>query len=330
MYEVRHAGEPVDYKLIWLRFKKKIWMIPVAMIIGAVLVMGCHYFSKMIENGGRLYETTSMFYLDFAASETGEGYEFINFYTWGELIRSDYFIDNLEESLGGKYSRDKLIKSVSATIEADVRYLYVRCTTNSPEESLEIAAALEPIVLSFADEQKEFNDIKLTDRGDTVRDSTKLRFANAAGLGASLGLLTVIVALYVRVITDMGIYVPSTIEKRYGIPVLGAPFMSEYRTNCEKLLEGASKVAYIPVDTDEMPDFGNEVSVVTVKDILTNPAAVKTVTDCDAVVVGVSAGRGNDKLLERNLEELARLNISVKALTLCGADEKLINSYYRV
>lgn len=330
MHEVRHAGEPVDYKLIWLRFRKGIWMIPVAMIIGALIIVGCHYLSKMIKNGGRLYETTSVFYLDFATDETGAEYEFINYYTWGELIHSDYFIDNLYTDLGGKYSRDKLIASVSATIESDVRYLYVRCTTNSSDESLEISAALEPIVISFADEQKEFNEIKLADRGDTFRDSTKLRIKNAIGLGMALGLFIVIIALCINVVIDTGVYVPATLEKRYGIPVLGTTFMSEYKINCDKLLNKAESVAYIPVDTDEKVTFGDGVRVLEITEILTNPQAVKQVTDCDAVVVGVGAGRRNDKILERTLEELARLDISVNALLLCEADEQLINNYYRV
>lgn len=329
MGEIRYAKEPVDYKLAWLRFRKKIWMIPVAMLVGALLVLACHYFSKMLEKGGRTYETTSVFYLDFATAADGSEYDFINYYTWGELIHSDYFIDSVYTALEGNYSREYLIKAITATIESDVRYLYVRCTTNSEKESLEIAQALEPVVIEFADTQKEFNEIRLSDRGDTILESTKLRLANAAGLGAALGLFVILFILCVYITVDSRIYIPATIERRYAVRTLGAECMSEYPVNCREFLGGLKKLAYVSVDGKEAPSFCTDVSTVTVGGALEDSKAVEIIKACDGLVIGVDAGKKNDKMLERYLDEFARLNIKVTAIVLTEADEKLINSYYR-
>lgn len=329
MWECKYAGEPVDYRFIWLRFIKKIWIIPIAMIIGALIVTLGHYLSRTIENGGRVYQTTSIFYLDFAEKEDGSEHEFINYYTWGELIHSDYFIDNLDEALGGKYPREQLIKAVSANIESDVRYLYVRCTTTVPENSLEIASALEPIVIDFAKEQKEFDEIKLSTKGDSYIDSTKLRLGNAAVLGIVLGLVISVVAVLLSIVLDTSIYIPATIERRYGLKTLGAECMSEYTVNCDCLLGTSAKVAYVSVDGSEtVPDFGDR-EVVNIGNILSETSAAKLAGECDVLVLGVKACARNDKMFERVVEELARLGIKITAVVLCDADDKFIKSYYK-
>lgn len=329
MWECKYSKEPVDYRYIWLRFKKKIWILPLAMLIGAIIVTAGHYLSRTVENGGRVYQTTSVFYLDFAEKGDGSEYEFINYYTWGELIHSDYFMDNLYSALNGKYSKEQLIKAVSATIESDVRYLYVRCTTTNPSESLEIAAALEPVVISFSNEQKEFDEIKLSDKGDTYIDSTKLRFKNAVVLGLVLGFVVSLVGVLLAITLDTGIYIPSTIERRYGLPTLGAECMSEFKINCDRFLKDAGGVSYVSVDGDkDHPDFG-DISVMAVGDILSDSEALNSIKEGSALVLGLNAGAKNDKLFERNVEELARLGIKISAVVLCKADEKFIKAYYR-
>jgi len=330
MWECRYAKEPLDFKLLWLRFRTKIWMIPVAMLIGALLVLMCHYISRVSANGGRYYETTSVFYIDFATQENGDQYEFINYYTWGELIHSDYFMDSLYDSLGGKYTKEQLIGYVSATIESDVRYLYVRVTTHSSEQSLEIAKALEPIVEGFADTRKEFNEISVSDRGDTFRDSTKLRIKNACILGAVLGLFVILFVTALISVLDTNIYIPATLERRYGIPSLGAECMSEFKINCEHFLGDAHKIGYISIDGDEnVPSFGTGIETVSVSNLLEDSSAADIAKTCDVIIIGVKAGRKNDKMLERYLDELSRLGISVTALLLNDADDKLIMAYYK-
>ena len=329
MWECRNANELIDYKLIWLRAKPKIWIIPLAVVLGAVLILGIHYLDKMIDHGGRVYETTSVFYLDFAEASDGSQYDFINYYTWGELIHSDFFMDALYEALDYAYSKDDLLGIVAATIESDVRYLYVRCTTNSAEESLKIAKELEPIVISFADEQKEFTDIKLVDRGDTIRDSTKLRLANAAGLGAVLGLLLSVLGILAVVVADSSVYIPSTLEKRYSIPVLGSPSMSEYMMNCKLMLEEVDNIAYVSIDGEnEIPDFAGK-SAVLIEDSLSNEDSIRKIKSCGVLVLGVEAGRKNSKIIERYIEEFRRLNIKVSALVLNHVDDRLIKAYYK-
>ena len=43
MWECNFAGERMDYKLFWLRFVKKIWLILAAAAVGALLIGGSYY-----------------------------------------------------------------------------------------------------------------------------------------------------------------------------------------------------------------------------------------------------------------------------------------------
>ena len=59
------------------------------------------------------------------------------------------------------------------------------------------------------------------------------------------------------------------------------------------------------------------------------PSEIEKLRDAESVVVAVKAAAHNGKRLERTLEELRRINASVKAFVLTDADEKLIKRYYK-
>lgn len=332
MWENDCSKEAMDYRLIALRFVRKIWIILLATVVGIVLVGALYYYMRTGARGGRFYQTESIFYLDFATDENGTEYDYYNYYTWGEVIHTDFFMDYVYEKMGGQLSIEELTSYITGSVDSDVRYLVVRCTTHDPELSKQLAAAMEEIVPGFAEGKKEFAGIELAQAGDIAKDSSKIRMGNAYLLGAMLGCGVSLIWVLLAIICDTAIYIPGTMERRYKIPCLGSKCMEEYESNCRKLLEGAEKIAVVAVDSDiasmELLGVSAE-NVVECGNPIFNSGELNKIKKCDKVVIFANAGVKNHEGIVRLLEFFNKQEIEVTATALAGADEKLIKAYYR-
>ncbi|MCM1193811.1 MAG: hypothetical protein NC123_05525 [Butyrivibrio sp.] len=341
MWECEYSREPVDYRLLWLRFLRKLWILPIAAFAGIVLVGACYFYARTGARGGRTYQAESFFYIDFAEDARGEQYDYYNFYTWSEVIHTDFFVDYVYEKKGGALSEDEIMSYITATVDSDGRYLYVRCDTHSPELSMELASVMEEIVPKFADTRKEIRSIELVRAGDSAKDSSKLRMGNACFLGGCLGLGTAVVWILIALITDTAVYLPAAIEKRYHITCLGAPFMPEFAPNWKYVLQESVKVARVFADPEvqaegwEIPTEDWEIpgdkkrELINCKNPVEHPEELDRIRECQAVLLVLRAGRRNNKIFERLLEQLGRQDIKVTAVVLASADEKLLSAYYR-
>ena len=333
MWECEYSREPVDYRLLWLRFLRKIWILPVAVTVGVALVAACHFYTKTAARGGRTYQAESIFYVEFAENARGEE-DYYNYFTWGEVIHTDFFMDYVYEKMGGELSKDEIISYITATVESDVRYLYVRCNTHSPELSVKLASVMEEIVPEFADARKEIRSIELAKTGDNAKDSSKLRIGNACFLGAGLGLGLSMLWILAALLMDTAVYLPSAVERRYHITCLGAPFMPEFAPNWKHILKDAVKIAKVFVDEDfqdeeyAIPGEENR-KVISCRNPAEHPEELDRIRECEAVLLVLKAGRRNDKVFERLLEQLGRQGIRVTGVILASADEKLYSAYYR-
>lgn len=334
MWECEYSREPMDYRLLWLRFLRKIWIVPVAVLVGVALVAGCHFYARTAARGGRTYQTESIFYIDFAEDAQGETYDYYNYFTWGEVIHTDFFMDYVYEKMAGRLSMEEITSYITATVDSDVRYLYVRCDTHSPELSVELASAMEEVVPRFADIRKEIRSIETAKAGTVARDSSKLRMGNACFLGACLGLGVSLLGILISLILDTAIYLPSTVEKRYHVTCLGAPFLPEFGPNWEHVLKDAAEAALVCVDEDIREEEIGVPEEMQKKGILcrnpvAHPEELDRIRECQAVLLVLRARRRNDTAFERLLEQLGRQDIKVTAAILASADEKLISAYYR-
>ena len=328
MWECEYAKEPVDYKLLGLRFLRKIWIVAVSAVVGCILVAGLYYAVKMIQNGGRIYQADSLFYLNLGQDDTGKNYDYYNYYTWNEIIDGDFFADGIYENMGGRLTKDEIREAVSASVEYDPRYLIVSCRTHSAELSLELARAVEPLLPGFVDTRKEFESVELTRAADEVKDSTDIRLLNACGLGVFLGVFFSVLGILIVLTLDTSVYLPVTLERRYHLVTLGAPFMSEFSSNLEYMLGKAKKIAVVYTDVPVQVKEMDGLSVVICENPVEKPEELMKIRECDAVVLCVKAAGKNGKRIERCLEQLARQDIAVTATVLAEADEKLINAYY--
>lgn len=333
MWECEYSREAVDYRLLWLRFVRKIWMLPIAVLAGVILTAAGYYCARVVAAGGRTYQAESIFYIEFAENSEGEDYDYYNYFTWDEVIHTDYFTEYVYNRMNGEFSKEELSSYITATIDSDVRYLYVRCNTHNPELSMKLAAVMEEIVPKFAENKKEFEKIEIAKKAVAAKDSTKLRMGNACFLGACLGLGVSVIWILAVLVMDTAIYLPSSFERRYHIPCLGADFMPEFFPNCSYLLKAAVKIAKVPAEETSDADVevrGEETAqVISCRNPIEYPEELDKIRECDKVILCVKAGRKNDESVKRMLEQMNRQEIKVTAAVLVGADEKLISAYYR-
>ena len=342
MWECECGREPLDYRLIWLRFLRKLWILPIAVLAGTVLVGAVYYYSRTAARGGRTYQSESVFYIDFAENSQGVEYDYYNYFTWGEVIHTDFFLDYVYEEMKGEYSLEELASYITATVESDVRYLYVRCNTHFPELSVDLASVMETIVPQFAEIRDEFESIEIAKKGDVAKDSSKIRLGNACFLGAGLGFTAAVLGILAVLILDTSVYLPSTIEKRYHMVCLGAPFLPEFAPNWQLYLKDTTKVALVRADESDssewlLPAVGDgatsisdkEPEIIICQNPVEHPGELEKIRNCDKTILCLEAGRKNHETFTRLLEQLSRQGIQVTAAILISADEKLISTYYR-
>lgn len=328
MWECKYARETVDYRLTFLRLLKKIWLLPLSAVLGALLIGSIYYMSRMCFGNGRTYQTETLFYIKYLGSNESEEYLYINQYTWGEILTTDFFVDSIIADTNGEFTKEEILDSTYAGVESDVRYLYTRCTTRSPERSELLDKALEKAVVAYGVNQKEFYEI--TPVRKETKDVSNIRLGTACILGASGGLFICIVIWLVSAITDTSVYLPSTLERRYKRRALGAPSMPEFAVNCKLLLSEKPGVWVVPGDGEtSIEGLDLSVNYLPCDNPIAKPETAGLLKDASCVIVAVRAGAHNGKRLERTLEELTRLGAIVSAFVLVDEDKKLIERYYR-
>lgn len=328
MFECEYSREPVDYRLLWLRFIRKIWLFLACAILGALLAASIHSIKRLVLSGGRSYMAETLYYVDYNWENDNLIMAPYNYYTWGEIGQSDVIIDALADKMGERVTKDMLRDAIALSCDSDVRYVYARITTHDKQLSIDVAKALEPVIIDYALGKREFCDAYVITEGTSAKDVTNYRIKNAVILGALIGLVASIVIWLMYFMIDTSIYVPSTIEKRYHIPTLTAPSMKEFDTNCKALLPKNSLVGLYAIEGDAI--LASELSKYVTVESLNDDMLLKWSQEkTEGVVIELKAAYKNGKKLERALEEFARLSIKVYAIVLVNEDNRLINSYYR-
>ncbi|MCR4617897.1 MAG: hypothetical protein K5669_06900 [Lachnospiraceae bacterium] len=363
MWETSYSREPVNYKLFFLKVLKKLWLIPVSAIIGAVLIGGIYCIVKFGVGDGYKYTARTIYHVTFASDGADKEYEYYNYYTWQELIHTDYFVEGLKEALGDKYSSEEIIAATYATIESDYRYLYTKSTTGSPEASVEMEKAVSELVTKFPEDKKEIEAIEVIDAADLndTEDVSLIFVKRAFIFGAVIGVLFFCLFSVFYACIDSSVYLPATIETRYKIKCLGAPSMKDFKVNADHILTGKNKLAFVSADGDSSRKdqlfSGNEdvsFSVRSMKKLAKDSYAdayreefsgnyenkffdyndlnldgfYDELRSAHAVILVIRSGSHNGARIERILEQLKRQDIDVTASILACEDTWLLRMYY--
>lgn len=342
MWECSFAGEVMDYKLFWLRFAKKIWIVIIATVLGALVVGGPYYLLNVTMGPGPEYKVVSEYYLDYAEDSSGATYDYFNYYTWSEIVDTDEFISILRDELPEEmFANENTLRIYTdATVESDTRYLTTTVQTEHPDKTLQIARAMEEAVLVFTDMQKEFNSAKvITMPVEAEETYPDVRPVRAVILGAVMGLFVGLLSVCVYLICDSSVCLPNTMEKRYGVKALGCVSFDESKNNICYETKDAKNVVLIGVGNTEGAECATEFISACIKsechvqllkeEIISKEFDFQKLRDADAVILLVAAGAKNGKKIERVIEQIKRQDISISGAFLFGEDKKLIKHYYR-
>lgn len=331
MWECKYGTEPADLKLLAIRFSKKIWMVLVAALIGAVTCGTAYFLIHVVLAPEPEYVANSMLYVDFVQGE-GEAPKYYTFNTagWSGFVKTDeildkamsYMSDEIQQAdylktdekaamISTPIDKEEMRASVDANVDADYRVIDLLVTNTNPDRAVVIAHSVEKAFEDFAGEMREIEKIRVMTSAVTAKqilvDTATYR---AVIWGAILAAVFVLFVMLIHVILDDSIYVPITFERRYGIPMLGND-LEEIKRNTALLCANGEKVTHITIG----------------KGLIGN-AELAHVKPGDSVILDIAAGAHNGKIIEHAISQLQKLDCRIVAAMLINADEKLLKAYY--
>ncbi len=344
MWECNFAKEPMDYKLFWLRFVKKIWIVLAALVLGACVVGIPYYLVNITFGEGPEYQITSEYYLDYAEDGSGATYEYFNYYTWSEIVDTDEFLAILKDVLPDEmFINDNELRAYTdATVESDTRYLTTVVSTEHPDKTEIVARAMEKAIIWFAQNQKELNSARVITAPENATISyPDVRCGRAIILGAVIGVFIGLLYVSVMLICDSSIYLPSTLERRYGIKAMGCESFSETKNNICYQCKDVKKAAFLWTDTKSIKESESLITLIkdtlsdaceivkNEKDVLAKDFDFENLRKTDKVFLMVKAGAHNGKKIERMIEQIKRQDIEISGAFLYKEDKKLVYHYYK-
>ena len=359
----RHMDEELNLRSFYLRLIKKIWIIPLAALVGALLCGGIYTLVNVTFGPARSYSTESKLYIKFAYDEqAGTLVDYYNAFTWNSLMSTDDILpiamENLQKAGVSKeqISEQEIIDSVKAEIPSDVRLLLVTLTNNSQKDTDLITDAIDEALVNYGNTNEAFDSIKLIGKTDSALVTYTDRTFVAVIFGAVLFAVAAILVLLLVDALDDAVYVPEDCEKRYKLPVLGvlfekdskdAFFKNELQAAYEKYIAGAERVVLIASDSVKDAEnskkdldslkkalgsgFDSQLDKVTAMEIPGNVLDnYRKIGASDGVVLTVPAGKRCGSMSEHIIAQLKKHECPVLGIILVRADAGFLRRYYRI
>lgn len=343
MWEGSYAKEPMDMRLLVLRFLKKIWMIIGVSVLGTLLA-GAGYYALKAAGPFRQYQAQSMYFIDFATDpRLNDAYSYYNDYTWNVWISTDEFVDRIQSKLTTQMTDQELRGYLRADLPADLRMPVSIITTKEKELTMEIVKAAEETFLEMPEFQREIEAVRVVNSPDEAFLVTGGKEVFRVCLLSFIGVFLFGSCIFLwYLIWDTSVFIPASFERRYGIPMLGTVESADLQVNFDYLLKDSSQIALTAVmgETDlnavkEILLSKLEVSECEMPQVITCvpapiqcPQAVEALRKADGIILTVEAGMRNAKQIEYTLELFRKQDIRIHAALLWEADEALIKCYY--
>ncbi len=227
----------MDLKRFFRQFKKRIWLVLAATILGAVIGLVGYIAYSNIMSGNTVYRIRNDYYITFDYEAFPNGPDFFNAFTWDGILRDDPVVNKALE-VAPDVTKQQILDTVTGEILGDYRILTVVVTGTDKELIQKISDAYKVALPAFADALEQLSSIELWTDADMEVYDEYTREPNAAFLGGLIGLLVSLFAVLVYGIFDDGIYSERDWVMNYpDIPYLGKRDTDEYRTNRSHLLK---------------------------------------------------------------------------------------------
>lgn len=332
-----YKKEPFNFKLFVLNMLGKWYQFLLCAVAGAVLFGSSYYLYKVVYAPAREYRAVATYYIEYAKDPLlGEPYSYFNEYTLDSWLNTDVFVEQVLPKLSTELTAEELNERSELTVPSDVRVIQLTVTSEEPVLTMEILRAYDEALVTFAENQREINAIKVQDMPDEAYQiKADIRTQRAFVLGAVLGLFAGSMYLVLNYLLDDGIYLPETLKKRHGLKVLGADVSEELPANVLFAVKETQKVALTSVgDTPSLPDvldvlkgMDPKKEWVIVPAMVQCPEAGEILRGCDGCILTVVSGADKSGTIERALHYYEQQQVKVIGSILWNADEKLLKRY---
>lgn len=318
----------MDLKRLGLLGLRKIWMVLLAALTGALAGCACYLVVHVVYAPAREYEAVGKLYIDFAEKSTGEAYQYYNGYTWDDLMKTDPILKYTMTLLPEGYREDAVRDAVTAEILTDIRLLTITVRTHDPLQTREILDATEQSLVHFATTMKELDQITVYRTTEPEAVIFDLQTGRVAVVCAVLCTLIALLLLFLYYAMDDTIYLPEDIPQRYGLPVLGVLGWreEELQANMNYRYPGEKVGLLLLEETGEnFPEVSANPETVRLSDGIQIYGKLR---GFDKVLVEVPCGQKNGKQLQHLLEQLKLQDCPADGVILSNGDQKLLDQYY--
>ncbi|MBQ6589109.1 MAG: hypothetical protein IJI01_10565 [Butyrivibrio sp.] len=308
-----HRDEILNLRCFYLKLLRKIWIVPLAAIIGAALCFGIYTLATVTYGPARTYKAEARLYVSFAYDENkGTLVDHYNAYTWQHMLMptDDILIPIIAELMANEVNvvedggpianygdqksitKDELLSSINADTPSDVRLMLLSAENTDKDLADMILRASVKSLEKYGSTNKAFDSIKCLSIDEAKLVTYSDRSMAAGIFGAVAAAIIAILAMLLIYSIDDAIFIQEDAEKRYSVNVLGIQckkaddfFKNELVAAFGKATEGATRVAVISVDSIE-DDKVSEKDTETIKAIIAGSEAAENVSLVPMAVPG--------------------------------------------
>ncbi len=364
MENQKFMREGIDGKRIFLLYGKKVWIIAVAGIAGALLGAGIYLLGHLLLASEKEYETVSKIYLNFNCSPQDFNELSYNGYTWNDLMATDPILEYTMGNLPPDVDKETVIGATKAEILSDIRLLTVTITADKPELAAQIMEATQKALVHLGETDELFESIEIYSTVPPQQIVWDNRVVQAGMTGMVIAFAAAALAAAFYYVLDDSVYTAQDVEKRYGIEAVGVlteegkgiskEYEEEFLVNYAYLGRGMETAALISVDSKESAKRAGE----KIRRLLEERDAdwengakacqgrkavfprliddmpeegmemYARLREADGVLVAVRFGAGNGKRVERLLGNLRRQDCNIIGAVIVEADGRFLGRYY--
>ena len=309
-----YMEQGMDLKRLFLVLGKKIWLVLLGAIAGAVLGGLTYKVVTNIIDGEPEYRASADYYITFFE----DGVNYYNAYTWNGILKDDPIVDYAMTLLPEEITKDMVKKAVSGEMLSDYRILTVHVNAGTPEMANAIAKAYQESLWNFGQKMEHLNTVELWSQEEAVVFEKNTKTPNAAFLGALIVTILVIFCLLFYYFLEDAVYVEKDGEARFHLPVYG--LLTKGNDEIQKQMFG-DNLKYV-FGESEVETWNGE--------MLPATEDYAHLREAKNLLVNIPWGRNNGRQVERVLSQLKLQGCEVKGLMITDAEDWFIKAYYAI
>ena len=314
MKQKGYLEQGLDLKRLVLVLGRKLWLVVLGVVVGAVLGGLTYKIVTNIMDGEPEYRASADYYITFF----GEGAHYFNAYTWDGILRDDPIVDYALTLLPAEITKEMVKDAVSGEMLGDYRILTVHVNAKTKELADTIAKAYQESLWNFGQEMELLDEVTLWSQEEAVEFEKNNKTGNAALLGVLITMLLVIFGLLFYYVIEDACYVERDGEERFGLPVYGLLTRNQ-DTKQKQILNDNLSFCF---GDDDIETWNGE-NMPTAEDYA-------RLREVKYLLVTIPWGRDNGRQVERVLHQLKLQKCDVKGIIITEADDWFVKTYYAI